>query len=295
MAGKVTIKLPNPEGVAAGGTATFRIPVGRRIHSLYLDYAYDATTQNVADFEEIRIFVNGQVIQRFTGTERDALNQFDGLAASVGILEIPFDRKNLKTMAGQEETALNTGVGDDKGRKISSMYMEIDLNSGMTIAATDLALYAKQSDAVLTVVNAAGEVKKAGPGTIPYIRREQRNPAGAASDFQISDFVNPGVNAADKVALNRITFIPSTGTIANLKIDRNTYNIFDRTDELNRAIQSNGVRTPQSGYYMIDMSENGYGGEPIDLYGMTDFRYRLDVSAAMTLTALSEYFGVLQN
>lgn len=294
MGQKITTKLPNPEGVAAGGTATFRIPVGRRIHSLYLVYAYNVTTQNVADFTEIRLFINGQVFQRFTGTERDKLNQFDGLGASTGVLEIPFDRKGLKTMAGQEETALNTGVVDDMGRKISSMYMEIDLDSGMTIAATDMSLYAKQSDAVLTVTALDGTIKKAGPGTIPYIRREQRNPAGADTDFQISDLVNPGVNAADKVALNRVTFVPSTGTISNLKIDRNTYNIFDRTDGLNRVIQANGVRTAQSGYYTIDTTENGYGGEPIDLYGMTDFRYRLAVSAAMTLTSISEYMGVLQ-
>jgi hypothetical protein len=293
MGQKITTKLPNPEGVAAGNTATFRIPVGRRIHSLYLVYAYNASTQNVADFEEIRLYINGQVFQRFTGTQRDTLNQFDKLAASVGILEIPFDRKGLKTMAGQEETALNTGVEDNEGRKISSMYMEIDLNSGMTITATDLSLYAKQSDAILTVTRPDGAVVKAGPGTIPYIRSEQRNPAGADTDFQISDLVNPGVNAADKVALNRITFIPSTGSITNLKIDRNTYNIFDRPDALNRAIQGYGVRTAQSGYYMIDTTENGYGGEPIDLYGMTDFRYRLAVSAAMTLTAISEYLGVL--
>ena len=71
MSNKITIKLPNPEGVAAGGTATFRIPVGRRIHALLLKYAYNATTQNVADFTEIRLYINGQVFQRFTGTERD--------------------------------------------------------------------------------------------------------------------------------------------------------------------------------------------------------------------------------
>ena len=279
---KITTKLPNPEGVVAGGTATFRIPVGRRIHALYLDYAYNASTQNVADFEEIRIFANGQVIQRFTGTERDELNQFDGKEASTGILEIPFDRAGLKTKAGEEETAINTGVADEQGRKITSMYMEIDLNSGMTITPSDLSLYALQSDAI-----------PGGPGTIPYIRREQRNPAGADTDFQISDLVNPGVNAPDKVALSRVTFVPSTGSISNLKIDRNTYNIFDRTDELNRSAQTNGVRTPQSGYYTIDTGEKGYGGEPIELFGMTDYRYRLNVSAAMTLTCLSEYLGVL--
>jgi hypothetical protein len=281
---KITTKLPNPEGVVSGGTATFRIPVGRRIHALYLAYAYNAVSQNVADFTEIRIYANGNVIQRFTGNERDTLNQFDGKEASTGVLEIPFDRAGLKTVAGQEETALNTGVADSQGRKINAMYMEIDLDGGMTITASDLSLYAKQSDAV------AG-----GPGTIPFIRREQRTAAGADTDFQISDLVNPGVNAPDKVALNRVTFIPSTGSIANMKIDRNTYNIFDRTNALNESIQKNGVRTPQAGYDVIDTTENGHGGEPIDLYGMTDYRYRLEVSSGMTLTCISEYLGVLSS
>lgn len=282
MGTKTTTELPRPEGVVAGGTATFRIPVGKRIHALYLGYAYDATTQNVADFTEIRIFANGNVIQRFTGTERDVLNQFDKKGASTGVLEIPFDRSGLKTLAAQEETAINTAVADSEGRKITSMYMEIDLDSGMTIAATNLTLHAKQSDAI------AG-----GPGTIPYILREQRNPAGADTDFQISDLVNPGVNAPNKIALNRVTFVPSTGSLSKLMIDRNTYTIIERSDALNRVIQGNGVRTAQSGYYTIDTTENGYGGEPIELFGMTDYRYRLNVSAAMTLTCISEYLGVL--
>lgn len=282
MAGRTTHKLPAPEGVAAGSTATFRIPVGQRIHGLILAYAYNATTQNVADFTEIRIFANDQVIQRFTGSERDALNQYDGMGASQGVLQIPFDRTGLKTKAGQEETALNTGVPDANNVKISSMYMEIDLDSGMTITNTDLSLYAIESDAI-----------PGGPGTIPFIRRHSRTVGGADADYQISDLINPGVNAPDKVALNRVTFIPSTGSISNQKISRNNYTIFDRTTAINEAVQTDHGKVPQSGYNIIDTTERGDGGDLIDLYGMTDYRYHLNVSAAMTITTLSEYFGVL--
>jgi len=280
---KITTQLPKPEGVAANSTATFRIPVGRRIHALYLAMAYNATTQNVSHFSEIRIYANDEVIQRFSGTERDTLNQFDGLAAATNVLVIPFDRIGLKTVAGQEETALNTGVADANGRnKISNMYMEIDI-AGATINQNDLTLYAKESDAIL------GQ----GAGTIPFIRKESRSAAGADSDFQISDLVNPGVNAPDKLALNRVTFKPSTGSISNLRIDRNNYQVFDRTDTVNRVVQAAGVREPQAGYYMIDATENGHGGEPIALHGMVDFRYRLNVSAAMSVSCISEYFGAL--
>lgn len=280
MGQKTTTKLPNPEGVAAGGTATFRIPVGRRIHTLELEY--NSTNQTMADFQEIRIYANGQVMQRFTGAERDALNQFDGRPAAAGVLTMPFDRERMLTLAGKEETAVNTGVADKNGVKISSMYMEIDVAAAATIAKDDLKLSALQSDAV------AG-----GPGTIPFIRRETRNPAGATDDFQISDLINPGVNAPDKVALNRVTFVPSTGSISRLRIDRNQYDIFDRSDALNRHMQTAGVRVPQAGYFTIDPTERGAAGEVVNLLGTTDFRYRLNVSAAMNLVCLSEYLGVL--
>lgn len=283
MAAKITTRLPQPEGVVAGGTATFRIPTGRRIHKLILAYAYNASTQNVADFTEIRIYINGQVFQRFNGTERDTLNKFDRLEASTGVLVIPFDRENLNILASIEETALNTGVADPQtGKRITSMYMEIDLDSGMTIAASDLTLYSVESDPL-----------PGGPGTVPYIRREQRSPAGADSDYQISDLVNPGINAPDKIALNRVTFIPSTGTLASLRIDRNNFIVFDRTDAINRAVQNGLKKTAQSGYYTIDTTEQGEGGAVINLFDITDYRYRVNASTAMTLTILSEYMGVL--
>lgn len=286
---KITRKLPRPEGVAPGSTATARIPVGRRIHALFLEYVYHSSTQNVGDFLEIRLFINGQVFQRFTGTQRDILNQFDGKPASQGVLEIPFDRAGLLTVAGREEAALNTGVADSSGRKISDMYMEIDLDPAMTIGVNDLTIYALESDPILF----DDEGNPYGAGVIPYFRNEKRNPAGADSDFQISDLINPGVNAPDKVALSRVTFVPSTGTISNLKIMRNTYELFDRTDNANRFIQSSYARSPQAGYYTIDTAEANQGGQVIALYNMTDFRYHVAVSSAMTLTVLSEYLGVL--
>lgn len=291
MGTKATLKLPKPEGVAAGGTATFRIPVGRRIHALYLKYAYNVTTQNLTHFTKFRLFMNGQVFQEFSATERHTLNLHDRKATSNGLLEIPFDRAGLLTLAGMEETALNTGVADDQGRIINSMYMEVDISSGATIAASDLELWYKVSDPITVLPNG----KRAGPGTIPYLRREQRVASGADTDFQISDLINPGVNAPDKVALSRVTFVPNANNITNLRIDRNNYQVFDRTDALNRFVQNNGRRTPQSNYYTIDTGENGEGGAVIDLYGMTDYRYRLAVDGAMTITTLSEYMGVAPN
>ena len=281
---KITVKLPNPEGVVAGGIATFRIPVGRRIHGLILSYAYDAADQKLSHFTEIRLFINGAVFQRYSATERDMLNRLDRLPASAGVLEIPFDRRLMKTAAGEENSAINTGVADETGARISSMYMEIDIAGGTVITSSDLSLHAVESDVV-----------GGGAGSIPYIRREQRSVAGADSDFQISDLINPGVNAPDKIALTRATFSASAGTISRLRVDRNNYNVFDRTEALNTAVLNGGARTRVAGYFTIDTGERGRADDVLDLHGMTDFRYRLNVSAAATITCLSEYMGVLTN
>jgi len=286
---KITQLLPTPDGVVAGGTATFRIPVGRRIHSLYFTYNYDETNQNVSHFTDIRIYINGYIFYRITGEQRNILNKFDRLEDSVGVLEIPFDRKFLKTAAGQDETSLNTGVSDSSSRKISSMYMEIDISKDAVITPIDLSLYAKESDSI--VYNA--DKSTAGPGLIPYIYVEQRSVGSVVNDLQISDLIDVGINSPAKSALNRITFIPATGTINNIIVERNGYIIWNRTDAVNRTAQKNGVRTPQSGYFTLDTTENGYGGDVIDLQNLTDFRYVIKPSAATTITIISEYLGVL--
>lgn len=285
MTMKITNRMPGGEGVAAGSTATFRIPCGQRFHALYFQFAYNAGIQNLSHFTEFRIFINGQVAQRFSATERDALNRFDlfpSATSNGGELIIPFDRSGLLQSDQSELTAINTGVADAQGRLINSFYMEVDIAAGATIVTADLALYAKVST-----------VQPGGAGLVPYLRKEPRVIAGADNDFQISDLVNPGVSAPDKVALSRVTFVPSANAISNLRIDRNGYILFDRPDRLNRQVEDAGIRSPISGYYTIDTGENGIGTDVIDLYGMTDYRYRLAVSGAMTVTILSEYFGVI--
>jgi hypothetical protein len=288
MSTKVTVRQSQIESVAAGSTMTIKVQIGRMIHAAYLSYK-DAD-QNLSDFTECRVFLNGQVIQRFSATERDELNQYYGMAASEGVLVIPFDRIGLLTKAGGETTAINTGVVDANGIGVKSFFIEVDVKDGATIAAADIRVHTKESDAILT--DTAGNPY--GAGIIPFLLREQRTVNGADTGFQISDLVNAGVNAPNKIALSAVHFKPSAGAISEMKVERNNYKIFDRTDGLNRVIQKAGIRVPQSGVYSIDTTENGHGGELIQLHGMTDYRYELDVSQAATLTVLSEYFGALQ-
>lgn len=269
---RIEIKMPSFEGVAAGQTATAKLPIGRRYHELQLTY----TGVTLAQMTEIRVFANAKKIHAYSGTDRDAMNKFDGRAAAAGVLTIPFDRYALMTLAAEEETALNTGSPDANGVQISSLYVEIDIDAGA--AAPAFSLNATVSDAL------AG-----GAGTVLHVLKHTRDAAGAG-EFEISDLPR---GTSTTMALNRIFFKPSANDISNIKIERNQYTIFERTKALNAVIQADGVRTPQAGYIAVDKTERGYGGDAIALIGAVDYRYKLTMTGAASLTVYSEYMGFL--
>jgi hypothetical protein len=128
-------KMPAPNAVAASSTSTFKLPIGRRYHSLLL--IATGTAAVVSDITEVRILANEKVIQRFSGADREMMNLFDGretAAVNAGRFElvIPFDRYGLLTRAAEEETALNTGSVGADGRAIKSLSVEVDLGAGIT-------------------------------------------------------------------------------------------------------------------------------------------------------------------
>lgn len=271
---RIETRMPSPEGVGAGQTATFKLPIGRRYHELQMEYT--GTTITLALMTEIRIIANGKIIHRYSAAQRDSLNQFDGRTASNGILIIPFDRYNLKTLAAETESALNTGSLNENADGIKTLSVEVDIASGAV--APILSMTATQSDSI-----------PGGSGTVMHCLKHTYSVAGAG-DFEISDLPRGGQTS---MFLNRIFFLPSANDISHMNIMRNSYNIFDRSKTLNERMQKDGVRTPQSGYIAIDKSEKGFGGDPIDLRQITDFRYKLTMTGACTITILSEYLGRL--
>lgn len=279
---RVEQKMPAAQSVVAGQTTTFRLPIGRRFHSLQL--LGSGTAFAVGDLSEIRILLNNKPIQRFSGTERNAMNLFDGRVAApysdaAFHLEIPFDRYGLLTKAGEEETAINTGsVDPNSGKSINAFSVEIDIASSGPSGTLGLDLYATTSERL-----------EGGPGTVPYLLKSTRDYA-AAAEYEISDLPRGGVSTA---FINRIFMRPSTSTLENLKVLANQFTLFERTAQLNERKQTDGIRVPQAGYYVIDRTEHGYGGDPFDVRGLDDWRIRFDTGAALSLTLLTEYLGGL--
>jgi len=269
----LNLLMPAFSGVGAGQTAIVSCPMGNKYHSLQLIYA----GVTLAQLKEIRILINGSIFQRFTGTEREFMNLFDGMEASDGILVIPFERYNLHERMGMEETAFSTGVmNPETGAIINSLEIQIDIDVGAL--APVLSLYAEQSQS-----------ETYGAGTLMYI--DNRTYAVAsAGEFTISDAPRGNMK---NISCNRIYFVPSAGTVDSLEIQTNLYKVFERTSALNTRAQKNGVRNPVSTMFVYDTTESGKGGDLMNLLKLTDHRYIVKCSAINQLKMITENFGIL--
>lgn len=278
---RIDQKMPAAQSVVAGQTTTFRLPIGRRYHELQLVASGAAFAPS--DLTEIRVLLNNKVTQRFTGADRDLMNQFDGraaasLSAGAFMLILPFDRYGILTKAGEEETAINTGsVDPNTGKVINNFSIEIDVGAGAT-GTLVLDMYATTSEQLLN-----------GPGTVPYVVKSTRDYAGA-QEYDVSDLPRGGVSTQ---FMDRLFLKPSTGTLETLRVLANSYKVFERSAALNERKQIDGIRVPQAGLYVIDRTEHGYGGDPFDLRNLDDWRVQFTTSGALTVVAYSHYLGGL--
>lgn len=278
---RVDQRMPAAQSVVASQTTTFRLPIGRRYHGLQL--LGSGTAFAPSDLTEIRVLLNNKVVQRFSGADRDSMNQFDGrnaaaISAAAFNLILPFDRYGILTKAGEEETAINTGsVDPNTGKVINQFSVEIDVGAGPTGTLT-LDLYATTSEQL-----------PGGPGTVPYLLKHVRDYA-AAAEYDLSDLPRGGVTTQ---FVDKLFFKPSASTLENLRVLANSYKVFERTAALNERLQRDGIRVPQAGWYVIDRTEHGYGGDPFDVRGLDDWRIQFTTGAAMTVTGYTAYLGGL--
>jgi len=265
--------MPSGNSVAGGQTATFKLPMGSNYHNAYLTYS----GVTLAQMTEIRVVVNGKILQRYSATMRDAMNQFDGRDAAAEILTIPFGRYNLKLKQTEDATSLNTASENlQTGASITSINIEIDIDAAALTPI--LKLHAEISPKL-----------KGGAGNVLHVlKRTIALPS--AGEHQIGDIQR---GTATTMLLNRIFFANDAGDISNIKIMANNVDIHNRTKALNELMQNNGVRIPQALFHVVDRTENGTGGDLINLMDLDDFRFYLECSASMNVVTTAEYIGRL--
>ena len=266
---KTTRRMPSFESVAAGNTATLRLPIGLTYHQLLITYSGVTLEQ----MDEIRVIANGQPIQRYTkGTQIDDMNKFEGRAGSAGILVIDFERYGLLTQLQREGTVIGTGMLDDPQR-ITTLTLEIDINSAA--AAPKLAVKARQSE-------------PSNLNLIKLVRNFSYN-APAVGEYEIADIPKGDL-------INKIRF--ESSAISAVRVERNNFVIFERTKAENDLIQSDGERKPTSSAFVIDPTELGEGKEGIatrtvDGTNVNDLRFILTMTDSGNVPVVLESIGTL--
>jgi len=276
IAGNSKLTLPMPDSknaVAANSTVQFDLPATFRYHALYLE----CTNLTLALMTEIRLMLNGQVIQRYTAEQREKMNLHDGIEAfaTSNTLKIPLDREKLLSRVMRETTAINCGVKGPDGVAITGFKLEVVIG-----AATNPGI--KLSADVSAPV--AG-----GPGDIMRIYSLPLSAQGAGVK-QISDLGTLGTS--EGVLLSR-AFV-ETSALTSLEVKRDNETLFERSVSLNQKIQKDaGVRAPQADFYAFDPSEEGYGQNMVQVAGSRDFRLNCTLDAGGSFNIILEQMGVL--
>jgi len=248
---RINVPMPDANSVAAGQTATFKLPLGRTFHGLEL--VYSGVT--LAQLTEIRVLAGSDVIQRYTGGDFvDSLNQFDGLSAAAGILRLLFDRPAMRLRAGIEMTAIPTGDPNDPNR-LSSLTLEVDIDAAA--AAPALSLSAIQSD----------------PRPLGLVQRVKQfsHAPGAAGDYEIADLPK---------GPRYTKFVIKSANVNSVRIERNGFKVWERTAAMNQQIQTDAGKTPQAGLFVIDLAEEGFASEWHETANADDYRLILNMAAA---------------
>jgi len=262
--------MPAASTVTAGQTSVFNLPIGRTYHGLAIEYG-GAT---LAQLNAFRVKLDGEVIMNLgSATELDKRNQFDGRAAASGVLFINFERAELMNLANRMVTVIGTGATQQKGmksREPSTLQLEIDIDAAAV--APTLTLTALQSE----------------PSPLGIVRRlKEFNYSAPNGTFEIADLPKGGSQNAQ---IGRVYIVSSNCT--DCEIRKNNRTIFERSKALNDVLQADGKRVPQTGYFVIDPTETGLGGQSIELADAQDFRLILTMNGAESIKVLVEYLGV---
>lgn len=271
---KITQKFGSPTGVAPSSHAITVLPIGLSYEALYV--VGPSTSFAVADFTNIKLIANNKPIQEYRdGTELNAYNLFNKrtTAGTNKLQVIDLNRRLLKSRAENEFTKLGTGKPanlqqylDAEGKvpnpnynpfPVQTLTLEWDLGAGFPSGGS-ISVYGLQSAPQPT-------------GLIRKVRMQNLGPT--ANPFEWDNI--PKGDLINAIYMKD----PSGGPITNIQVLRDNYTIFERTNTLNSLIQTDDqIRSPQSGYYVIDTTETGNGMEVITTAGVNDFRLRIQCS-----------------
>jgi len=138
-------RLPTPQGVSAGQTATLNIPLGATFHRIDLRLKASAANGTPTDVTEanwknyigdIRLMVNGNTQIEVTAEYLIQRAKFHGYTLEDGVLPIFLSSPWARTQGGEDQTSYGT-IG------MQSFTLEVEFKTGKKIG--DFKVYAEQS------------------------------------------------------------------------------------------------------------------------------------------------------
>lgn len=252
---RVVRKLPTPQGIGGGQTATVNCPLGLTYERIYIHLEVDVGGTNTlvthanwgSYLGELRLMVDGDAKFTMDAGDIAAMNKFYGQTLKPGVLPIFLARPWMLTPMGQDQTAYGTGGG------ISNFTIEIDIKSGVTV--NKLELSAQQ---------AAG--RPWGPHLA--IRKYVIN-HGVVGKLEISDIRKAGYSV--------FAMHIASDDIDDVDVVMNTREFLKMSPEIRAAHHETYKRVPQTGFTHIDFATDRIG-EALPM-NVQDFRLGLDFTA----------------
>lgn len=284
MALQITRRAKGWDGNIAGdNTVTLSIPIGFTYHQTTIEYAFTQAGPvgiALADaVSEVRVVADGKPIWNIQASELDEMNQYNGRSEAgdvdSGILVVDYDRFGLRMRGMEEFTSIGTGVSDDE-TPLTTFTIEMDLKAAVVGGTL-------KSRHVVSASRKLGLFKKL---------RRFTDVFSGSGEFEIDDFPKGD-------AINTVFFFESANNITNVRLERDDFIMFDRTNALNDRLQADGVRVPQAGIYVYDTTEKGNGQDQLltrnaDGTRVNDLRYFMTLDGAMTIISVVEYMGGLE-
>lgn len=284
MALQITRRAKGWDGNIAGdNTVELSLPIGFTYHQTTIEYAFvQAGPAGLAlgdAVAEVRLVANGKPIWNLQASELDTYNKYGGRVtagdADSGVLTIDYDRFGLRMRGMEEFTSMGTGVSDDE-TPLTTLTIEMDLKTAVVSGTL-------KSRHVVSASRKLGLFKKL---------RRYTDVFTGSGEFEIDDFPKGD-------AINAVFFFESANDITNVRLERDDFVMFDRTNTLNSRLQTDGVRVPQTNLYVYDTTEKGNGQDQLltrlaNGVRVNDLRWFMTIDGAMTITSIVEYMGSLE-
>lgn len=281
-------KLPDVSNVAAGATATIRVPTGPTYDRINLVVGAAAGAANLAAllaaFTAVRVLINGRVIQEYPSlTVLDDINSYHGRIAASGsgtqaLISLHFRRPEVKSF-GKDSDGISV-LSEVQAERVTSIRtgdvdtFTVEMTAAPGLTTPTIQAFSEEADGIALPL-----------GFMTKIRRHTYNPAGA-SDFEISDWTRGG-------RLMAIHVQKADATVVTIKAN-NSAVIDAITKTVLQRMQVEEGRVPVAGYTVVDFIGNGDLDGALVTAGLRDLRTTLTLGSGGATNVFLEYLDVFQ-